>query len=577
MKLIAQTTAVLLMAGFIVATRAIANDSTLQRQALQAVTSIADKLMRDTRFAFKPVPQREELGMQLIDFGGVTTSQAPVSYAIRQAKAKADTMVHFGISGAGSITIWLNKEQVFRQQGGTLLAPKEFAYSRFSFNNGFDGKFRKGDNEIIIRYEAVKAQPVVLLRPQLQNGDGNTALDFNTALPFSGWHVLGPFTRKDTTLLPGQEIRSYYAVAGKSYNWQKPVQRLLPELVIDSTITYQRDAYADWHYANGTTVWSVMNLARETGDSKYLGFVKKYTGFILQNSAYFSKQYDSLFAFRGSFHRLFRQTMLDDAGAAVLPFIELYLAEKDAALKQVIDPVADYISNRQVRLKDGTFCRPEPTAFTVWADDLFMSVPFLLRMEKITGQPAYYTDAVKQFTHFRSYLLDAGTGLYRHGWYSATRQQSPVCWGRANGWIAWATAELLDGLPTTHPSYPAILAAFKAQMATLIKYQEKTGMWHQVLDRADSYEETSCTAIFTLVLARGVRKGWIDPSYKVNALNGWKAISSRIEADGTVHGICRGTEIGPDAQFYFDRKTIDQDPRGLGAVITAGMEIARLP
>jgi len=51
----------------------------------------------------------------------------------------------------------------------------------------------------------------------------------------------------------------------------------------------------------------------------------------------------------------------------------------------LIEPIADYILNQQIRSKDGTFCRPEPAHFTVWADDLFMSVPFLLRMGKITG------------------------------------------------------------------------------------------------------------------------------------------------------------------------------------------------
>lgn len=544
-----------------------------RQEALQVVDKVVSKLIADTRFAYKLAPQKEELGMQVIDFRRMASTAHKVLYAMRQASAATDTLVYFGVSGAGKITIWLNKQEVFRQDTRESVVPKEIAYSRFHFSRGFTAKCRKGVNEIIIRYETVQAPALVFLRPQLTNGDLNTAVNVNTGA-FPGWWLLGPFEKKDTSVMKGKAILPYYTIAGKKYTWEKPVQRLLPELLVDSTITYQRDPYADWHYANGNTVWSVMNLAKETGNPKYLDFVKNYTGFIIQHSPYFRKQYDSLFDFRGSFHRMFRLTMLDDAGAAVLPFIELYMVNKDAALKKIIDPVADYISNGQVRLKDGTFCRPEPTEMTIWADDLFMSVPFLLRMGKITGQQKYYDDAVKQFTHFRAYLLDSSNGLYRHGWFSATRQQAPVCWGRANGWMAWATAELLGSLPATHPSYSHILTAFKEQMAALVKYQEKDGMWHQVLDRSDSYEETSCTAIFTLALARGVRRGWIDPVYKTNALNGWKAITKKIEADGTVHGICRGTEIGFDAQFYFDRKTIDQDPRGLGAVITAGMEIA---
>ncbi len=548
----------------------------VRQEALQVVDKIVQKLIADTRFTFKWVPQKEELGMQVIDFRRMVTHAGQVAYATRQVKAMADTTVHFNLSAAGSITIWLNKKQVFRQNSGSLTVPREMAYGRFTFSNGFDATCKKGDNEIILRYQAGAAQPVVFLRPQLPNGDLSTAVVFSTAPPFSGWGLLGPFEKNDTAVLTGAGIQPYYVRGGEKYTWEKPIQRLLPELLIDSSSVYQRDPYADWHYANGNTVWSVLNLAKETGNKQYLDFVKAYTGFIIQSIPYFRKQYDSLYAFRGSFHRLFRLSMLDDAGSAVLPFIELYGVQKDPALKKLFDPIAGYVMRRQVRLSDGTFCRPEPTEMTVWADDLFMSVPFLLRMGKITGQQKYTDEAVQQFMHFRQYLLDRQNGLYRHGWCSATAQQSPVCWGRANGWIAWATAELLDKLPASHPSYQNILSAFREQMATLVRYQAKDGMWRQVLDRTDSYEETSCTAIFTLVLARGVRKGWIAPTYTINALNGWSAIKTKIDADGTVHGICRGTEIGFDLPFYFGRATIAQDPRGLGAVITAGMEISKL-
>jgi unsaturated rhamnogalacturonyl hydrolase len=559
------------------ASMANAADSTnhIQKEAIEISGRVAQKLIRDTRFDFKMVPQKEELGMQVIDFSNMVKN-GQVAYAVRQAKVNADTTLHIAVSGAGRITIWLNKKQVFQSNTKQLIVPKETAYNRFLFSNGFDAKFEKGNNELIIRYEASTQRPVVFIRPQLSNGDLNTAVNFTATLPFTSWYLLGTFEKNDTALLTGKSIQPYYNYKGKKYTWEKPVQRLLPELLIDSTITYQRDAYAEWHYANGSTVWSVMNLANATGDQKYLDFVKRYTGFTIQHSNYFQKQYDSLFAFHGSFHRLFRLTMLDDAGAAVLPFIELYLKTKDSSLQQIITPVSDYIMNKQVRLPDGTFCRPEPTEFTIWADDLFMSAPFLLRMAKITGQEKYREEAVKQMLNFRKYLYDPQTGLYKHGWFSTTGQRSAVAWARANGWLAWATAEVLSSLPQSHPSYPTILKALQQQLETLVQYQAKSGMWHQVLNNAASYEETSCTAIFTGVLARAVREGWIDQKYKTNALSGWKALTTKIEKDGTVHGICRGTEIGVDEQYYFTRPRFDQDPRGLGAVITAGIEISKL-
>ncbi len=554
-----------------------AQDFSVQQEALQKSSAIADKLIRDTRFAFKMVSQKEELGMQVIDLRKQITQSKQVAYAERNVTVNTDTTIRFGISSAGKITIWIDQQEVYRHTQDKLVVPVEEAYGRFIFAHTFSAKLKKGKNRIRIRYESKDAQAVVFLRPiTARTGDLDLSVKFDSTLQ-SSWLMLGPFAAKDTNIIiPGTDQKPYYTRNGKIYSWEKAPQRILPELLIDTTLTYQRDPYADWNYSNGNTIWSLLPLAKETGDKKYLDFVKHYTGFLLDHRNYFEKQYDSLFIFRGSYHRLFRMTMLDDAGSAILPFVELDLTEKDPVLQQVIKPIGDYILNKQVRLPDGTYCRPEPTMFTVWADDLFMSVPFLLRMGKITGKTAYYDSAANQFVRFRKYLLNKENGLYQHGWFSHTQKQAPVAWGRANGWIAWSTAELLSWLPVTHPAYPQVLASFKAQVETLAKYQAKDGMWHQVLNNSASYKETSCTAMFTLVMARGVREGWLDIKYKDNALLGWNAVKNKIEADGTVHGICRGTEIGFDEQFYFDRKSFDQDPRGLGAVITAGVEISKL-
>ncbi len=78
------------------------------------------------------------------------------------------------------------------------------------------------------------------------------------------------------------------------------------------------------------------------------------------------------------------------------------------------------------------------------------------------------------------------------------------------------------------------------------------------------------------LLPEGVSKGWLPKDYKKYALLGWQGVAKNIEGNGLVHGICRGTEIGFDEQFYLDRKQLDNDPRGLGAVITAAIEVSKL-
>lgn len=540
--------------------------------ALQLSCKVADKVIRDTRFEWKQVAGKEVLGMQVIDFGFMQLQSQQKAYAMRYARVASDTLVRFGITSANHIQVWINKQLVWQQDTCSVVNPDEFAYDRFNFQHYFTASLHKGDNEILISYIHAPVKPVVFLRAVTVAGDQDQSVDFSAQIYNPRWLYAGPFPVAASLII----IQPVYSLPGKFIYWQSAPQIMLPELVIDSQATYRRESYADWHYAHGTAVWSIQGLEKVTGYDHYKHFIEKYTGFLLDNYACFQWQYDSLYAWRGSYHRVFRRTMLDDAGAAALPFAELFRQQKDSALITLLTPLAQYIRKEQVRLKDGTFCRPEPVNFTVWADDLFMGVPFLLTMASATGEKAYLEDAVKQVKQFRKYLLDPATGLYKHGWFSNTGQQSVAFWGRANGWIVWANAELLDVLPPEHPAYKEILKAFRHHMSSLLPYQAADGMWRQLLNRPASYEETSCTAMITLAMARGIRKGWLPETYTSYALKAWRAIAAKIDDDGTVHGICQGTAIGSNEQFYLKRKTIDHDPRGLGAVIIAGVEIAKL-
>lgn len=543
----------------------IAQDTT----ALTIAKKVADKVIRETLFEFEPVMQKHILGLQVIDLRHPALKNGEVAYAYNNAQSLYDTLVNFGISSSEKISVWVNKKLVYKQEKGRIGNPKEIAYGRFDFNNQFSAPFRKGKNEVLIKVEKGGGAPVAFLRPILGSKDLDNAIKFDDVLSL-GWKMA--VFSSSNTLSPTEELKTHYSEEGKMITWQTAPASFLPELKIDSNATYKRDSYADWNYANGATLWSIMSL----DDDKYIQFVKQYSQFILDNHAFFKWQYDSLFAYRGSFHRMFRLSMLDDSGTPALPLVELYLKDKDPALKRIIEPISNYVFSDQMRLGDGTFCRPEPINYTVWADDLFMSVPFLLRMARMTGEQKYYDDAGKQVTNFKKYLFDNSTQMYKHGWFSNTKEKSIAYWGRANGWVVWATTELLTWLPLTHPNYKTVLKMYREHIGSLVTYQNANGMWHQLLNRKESYEETSCTALFTLAIARGVRKGWLSKDFKKNAISGWNAVKKKIDTDGTVHGICRGTEIGFDEQFYMDRPTVDHDPRGLGAVITAGIEISKL-
>ncbi|RYG47361.1 MAG: hypothetical protein EOO01_14925, partial [Chitinophagaceae bacterium] len=106
-----------------------------QADALSLSRRVADKVIADTKFEWKWVLQKEELGMQVIDFRFLSLQKDQAAYALRNAEVKTDTTVRMGISASGKVSIWLNKKLVFQQEAEAAKNPVEAAYNRFQFNH----------------------------------------------------------------------------------------------------------------------------------------------------------------------------------------------------------------------------------------------------------------------------------------------------------------------------------------------------------------------------------------------------------------------------------------------------------
>jgi rhamnogalacturonyl hydrolase YesR len=101
--------------------------------------------------------------------------------------------------------------------------------------------------------------------------------------------------------------------------------------------------------------------------------------------------------------------------------------------------------------------------------------------------------------------------------------------------------------------------------------QDGTGFWHQLLDKNDSYLETSATAIYAYVIANAINKGWLDPKiYAPAAILAWNAVNSRVNAQGQVEGTCVGTGLAWDPAFYYFRPISPFAAHGYGPALLAG-------
>jgi rhamnogalacturonyl hydrolase YesR len=238
--------------------------------------------------------------------------------------------------------------------------------------------------------------------------------------------------------------------------------------------------------------------------------------------------------------------------------------------------VDDYISNRQFRLPDGTLARERPQAVSLWTDDFYMGISFLAQMGRLTGEGRYWDDAVKQVVQGSARLFDDSRCLYDHGWSENTDGYDPrIYWGRANGWAALAMTELLAELPDDYPGRDRVLHYYRQLMRGVVEQQDGTGLWHNVLNRHQTYLESSASAMFVYALARGVNEGWLSPIYGPAAITGWNGVATRVLPDGRVDGICEGTTYANDYVYYTYRGA-SADTIFVGPVLYAGAETIRL-
>jgi len=246
-------------------------------------------------------------------------------------------------------------------------------------------------------------------------------------------------------------------------------------------------------------------------------------------------------------------------------------------LRPVVDNFIQYISTKEFRLTDGTLARNRPHPNTIWLDDLFMSIPALAQMGKLTGDKKYYDDAVKQLLQFAGRMFVKEKGLYMHGWVQGMNPHPAFHWARANGWALMATVELLDVLPPDHPRRNAVLDLLRAHIPGLAACQSGTGSWHQLLDRTDSYLETSASAIYTYCIARAINRGWIHGTvYGPMVSLAWNAVAAKVNDRGQVEGTCVGTGMAFDPAFYYYRPISPFAAHGYGPVLLAGAEILNL-
>ena len=342
--------------------------------------------------------------------------------------------------------------------------------------------------------------------------------------------------------------------------------------------------FGRWNYPLGVTMYGLLHTAIAIGSEDIKNYIKDHVQLCIDTLDYAlwdKEQYGGA----TSIHNLLTSIdSLDDCGSFASMMLEVnkYLGLRD--VKKVADYVGDYIYNHQSRLEDGTFFRKDMMHhfhnMTMWADDLYMSVPFLVRYSQFTGDQKYLDDAANQFFGFKKRLFMPEEKIMSHVYDFKYDSKTNVPWGRGNGWVVFSMTELLEVLPEDHPKRNDLIEFLNTLCEGYLALQDDEGMWHQVLNDHESYPETSCTSMFIYAFSRGIRFGWLkNPEKYVKAIyKAWKGISkTSVDSNGNVYGVCRGSEFSFIADYYkYELGWNLNDTHGTGIVMLAGIEVIRL-
>ena len=349
---------------------------------------------------------------------------------------------------------------------------------------------------------------------------------------------------------------------------------------ITSDAMLKKGVFRITSYEWGVVYSALINAYKQTGDSAYIKYVKERHEFIARWAPTFR---DLLKTGKLTLNDEFplKQPVaphaLDDGGAVAASMIKSHMAGYGQGLRPQIDFYLDYIANREFRFPDKTIARNRPLKNTLWLDDLYMAVPALVQMGKLTGTPSYFDDGLWQLESYAKKMFVPSKGLFMHGWVQGMETHPAFHWARANGWALLTMTEMLDAIPADHPKRIDLLNLYRKHVEGLVRYQDGTGFWHQLLDRTDSYLETSATAIYTYCIARGCNEGWLDKlAYAPAAALGWNAVSTKVNELGQVEGTCVGTGMAFDPAFYYHRPVSKFAAHGYGPVIYAASEMYRL-
>ncbi|MCD8129777.1 MAG: glycoside hydrolase family 88 protein [Lachnospiraceae bacterium] len=213
--------------------------------------------------------------------------------------------------------------------------------------------------------------------------------------------------------------------------------------------------------------------------------------------------------------------------------------------------------------------------FKVWLDGIYMLQPFLAHYAAKTGDQAQLDLIKKRFTWVAETML-APNGMYYH----ACNSKDDVCafhWTRAMGWYAMAMVDVMD--VAGGELVDVIKPNLKLFVDGMLKYQDESGMWANLADQPVTETnrlETSGTAMMVYTILKGVRKGWLDASYRDAAVKAFVTMTEMKLDEGGLEDIYMKAAANNTNNYENTEYYMPDEGKGSGPYIMAYSEMIQL-
>ena len=343
-----------------------------------------------------------------------------------------------------------------------------------------------------------------------------------------------------------------------------------------------RQGKLKWNYTTGLELLSFLDVAERYGLDYPVDYVRDWADTMADNSG-------SIVTYKKENYNL-------DHICPGRIYYRLYYDTGDKKYRRVLRTLREQLDS-QPRTSEGVFWHKQVYPHQVWLDGLYMASPFMAQYGAEFTRPEWIDEAVKQFRLCHQYTYDAATGLYYHAWDESKSQRwanpetghSPNFWGRSIGWWFMALVDALDYIPERHEGYADLVAYIRGLAEVLPKYQDKDGLWYQVLDqpeRKGNFPEASVTAQCMYAYAKAVNKGYIDVRYKEVAEKAFEGLKNKLiveNPDGTLT-LTRCCQVGGlggnpyrdgSFEYYIGEKMRDNDAKATGPFIMGCLELGK--